>query len=1005
MAATSGFQFSIQPNGEHALARIIVTCAIRLVTVATLMIASCPIVAGEVLLIDDFDEVSDWRVARNISGEGACQLAMTAQAKQGSSAMLVTDRCPAAHAQWLEKRCPHGTWDLSQWQNVHMWVRGDGSHRPVYFKILDEAGRLMFWEMGRMHETDWQCFTVDLLRNQSLSRHENPNLARVAVVGLRIAPHCGYEIAFDDLWLSDPVPAAVAPPSEAKLGERVGYLAPRHVNDIQESIVGVNLHPGVGELTERDIDMLAAAGVKWAARLPLNLNSTYGEDVRRALLKHRFNLHGLFGVKQLLTGQELACSLEKVRHTVAGLKHIVQYWEIGNEPNIPKFWSDHPNATEFGKMVCAFAEAIRAEQPEAVIISGGLVGYPLDYGKEMMDTGMGKWVDYIGIHTPRNRPEDGGRGVDHAEALEQFRRLIRSYNPALEVWQSEVQATPNVTFADVRGGITDFQQARHVARRFFIEQWFDYPASFWQLFKAGPTLDHPGALLRVDGTPTMKFFAIQNVAAILDKRLKPASLPVCVEHQENPALLAEKKAPALLQPGEKYVGPVFAVPFGTNVDMQLRAETTAKTVDARLVWLDKQEREIESVSRTSPVPAMPGAITVCRRYPHAFRPAGATQARIEIRAPQKTPLQIKELRAVAYPQFVEARAYAFRRSDDNALFVPYSLAPRPPVDRVESTCSLRVDVPATNFREPVLVDMIDGTVQRVPPPRREKNGLLFERLPITDYSMVLTDARWLHTQPQSCLLSHFDGPGDMVRQFVTDPFGRGRPEFWRLLNEATLDNDHPLAAILDETQKRFHTRLEPTDGKVEVDGLPLVARQLHHPSWRSSIVNDKSRHADRYFVQIKCGPLEESALRVLAHGQPMKQRRWSDDPANIGTWSVTDHGGALRVFVGVPNGENMPTDVTIEYRVQACTAHTFSFRDRRTQRPGVVFWCDPFEELTIPDGTVKLLAPIADLPNDAVIINLATGERLGRIETAENGQNLELRKIPISRDPLLIIDQ
>ena len=461
--AVSRLRVSIQHGKGLEPHCMTMMCVVWLLAAAPLASAAGTLAAGEVLLIDEFDDVSDWHVAKNVSGEGECELTVTPRAKVGEGAMLVTDRCTAPHAQWLEKRCPHGTWDLSRWQKVHLWVRGDGSHRPVYFKILDEARRLMFWEMGCLDENEWQCLTVDLARNQSLSRHENPNLARIAVVGVRLAPHCGYEMTFDDLWLSEPIPAAVEPPLQANVGERVGYLAPRHVNEIKDSIVGVNLHPGVGELTEKDIDALAAAGVKWAARLPLDLNSTYGQDIRRALLKHQFNLHGLFGVNRLLTGQELVTRLQHVRRTVAGLKHIVHHWEIGNEPNIGKFWSDHPNATEFGQMVCSFAEAIRAEQPDAVVISGGLVGYPLDYGKEMMDTGMGKWVDYIGIHTPRRRPEDGGSGKDHAEALAQFRELIRSYNPALEVWQSEVQATPNVTFAEVRGGITDFQQARHTS--------------------------------------------------------------------------------------------------------------------------------------------------------------------------------------------------------------------------------------------------------------------------------------------------------------------------------------------------------------------------------------------------------------------------------------------------------------------------------------------------------------------------------------------------------------
>lgn len=1039
MATASRPHFSIQRNREHASTRITMVWTVWLSAVAMLALAGGPLPAGEVLLIDEFDDVSDWRLARNISGEGACQLAVTPRAKVGAGAMLVTDRCPAPHAQWLEKRCPQGTWDLSKWQKVHLWVRGDGSHLPVYFKVLDEAGRLMFWEMGRMGQSEWQCFTVDLTRDQSLDRHENPNLARIATVGVRFAPHCQYKIALDDLWLSDPAPAAVAPSSDASVGERIGYLAPRHVNDIKTSIVGVNLHPGVGELTEEDIDALAAAGVKWAARLPLDLNSPYGKNVRRALLKHRFNLHGIFSVKQLLTGRELATRLQKVRSTVAGLKHIVHHWEIGNEPNIGKFWSDHPNATEFGQMVCAFAEAIRAEQPEAVIISGGLVGYPLDFGEQMMDTGMGQWVDYIGIHTPRNRPEDGGGGRDHAQALEQFRKLIRSYDPKLEVWQSEVQATPNVTFADVRGGITDFQQARHVARRFFIEQWLDYPASFWQLFKAGTALDHPGALMRVDGTPTMKFFAIQNVAAILDKRLERADVPVCVEQQEKPTLLAEHSAPTFVQPGEEYVGPAFTVPYGTNVDMQLTAETAAETIDTRLIWLDKQGQEVVSVSRTNAVPAKPGPNTVCRHYPHAFRPVGATHARIKIGAPKNTPMRIKGLRVIAYRQFVDARAYAFRRRDDGALFVPYSLAPRPPVDRVESTCNLRIGGTASAFSEPVLVDMIDGTVRRVKAPRTETDGLVFESLPITDYSLVLTDARWLRTQPRSCLLSHFDSPSDMLRQFVSDQFGRGRPEFWRLLDDATTGGDYELAAILDKAKRVFRTQLEPADGQVEVQGLSLVTRQLRPSSWRSSIVNDKSQHADRYFVQIRCASVEESGLRVLADGRPMKHRRWRDDPANIGTWMATDHAGAVRVFVGVPDGEAMREDIAIEYRVCPCTARTFPFRDRRNRRPCainlqdcelfqkverptgadqtnravarswpaarppcVVFWCNPFEELAMPEGTVRLIAPNGSLPRAAVIINLVTGEHLGGVETVESGENREVRGVPIGCDPLLI---
>jgi hypothetical protein len=360
---------------------------------------------------------------------------------------------------------------------------------------------------------------------------------------------------------------------------------------------------------------------------------------------------------------------------------------------------------------------------------------------------------------------------------------------------------------------------------------------------------------------------------------------------------------------------------------------------------------------------------------------------------------------IAYPPFTEARAYAFERRDDGALLVPYSLVPRPPVERVESTCNLWVGAQAAAFDRPVLVDMIDGTVRQLDAPRAENGELVFERLPITDYSLVLTDARWLPLQPRSSLLSHFEGPGDMMRQFVSDRFGRGRPEFWRLVDEATAGEDCELAAVLDQAKKTFHTRLEPADGHVEVQGLPLVARQLRDPSWRSSVVNEASQHADRYFVEIACGSVEQAELRVLLDGEPMKQRPWKDKPENIGTWMATAQAGAVRVFVAVPNGEAMPQGVTIEYRVCPAIPQVYHFRDRRTERPCVVFWIDPFEELATPGGTVRLVGSNASLPRDAIAINLVSGEPIEGVDTRVSGETLEVKGIPIGRDPLLVVER
>ena len=499
-----------------------------------------------------------------------------------------------------------------------------------------------------------------------------------------------------------------------------------------------------------------------------------------------------------------------------------------------------------------------------------------------------------------------------------------------------------------------------------------------------------------------KFFAIQNVAAILDKRLDRNDVPAEVECLEAPVLLAEESGRRIVRASESYASSQFPVPFGVNVDVRLEAVTEGTSIDVRLVWLDERGEEVESVSRTTPVPARAGANVVCRRYPHAFRPAGATHGRVEIRAPKKGEMRIEKMQVGAYSQFVDARAYVFRRRDDGAWFVPYSLVPRPPIERVKSTCRLRVNLPADSFSAPVVVDMIDGSVRRVKAAREEDGRLVFDGLPMTDYSLVLTDARWLRVQPKSCLVSQFADTGDLMRQFVSDRFGRGRPEFWRLVDAAMEDEQGILAAALDKAERIFCTRLKTVEGDVQVQGLPLVAREVRDPCWRSSIVNEKSQHADRYFARIRCGTLDESEIRVLVGGKPLPKRGWKDSEANIGTWMATQHPGEVRVFVGVANGAAMTEDVTIEYRVCPCTARICCFLDRQNQEPCVVFWCEPFENLPLPEGTASLVASGASLPRGATVVNLVTGERVEGVETSVSGGKVEIRGIPIAPSPVLI---
>lgn len=85
-------------------------------------------------------------------------------------------------------------------------------------------------------------------------------------------------------------------------------------------------------------------------------------------------------------------------------------YQVWNEPNLRREWLDQPpNATGYGRLLEACASAIRAADPEAVIISAGLAptgtwlpeAIPdVDYLRQMYAAGAGAWFDMLGLHAP-----------------------------------------------------------------------------------------------------------------------------------------------------------------------------------------------------------------------------------------------------------------------------------------------------------------------------------------------------------------------------------------------------------------------------------------------------------------------------------------------------------------------------------------------------------------------------------------------------------------------------
>ncbi len=91
-------------------------------------------------------------------------------------------------------------------------------------------------------------------------------------------------------------------------------------------------------------------------------------------------------------------------------KGRIAAYQIWNEPNLAREWNgNRPNAAEYVKLLAACADAIRAQDPDAILISAGLSptgnnddgAIPDDlYLQEMYDAGFQRYSDVVGIHAP-----------------------------------------------------------------------------------------------------------------------------------------------------------------------------------------------------------------------------------------------------------------------------------------------------------------------------------------------------------------------------------------------------------------------------------------------------------------------------------------------------------------------------------------------------------------------------------------------------------------------------
>jgi len=77
----------------------------------------------------------------------------------------------------------------------------------------------------------------------------------------------------------------------------------------------------------------------------------------------------------------------------------VDAWELWNEPDGPEFWLEGPQPGAYAALLEAAYPAIKAAQPNDVVLTGGMVANDMDFLEQLYDHGAQGSFDAVGVHT------------------------------------------------------------------------------------------------------------------------------------------------------------------------------------------------------------------------------------------------------------------------------------------------------------------------------------------------------------------------------------------------------------------------------------------------------------------------------------------------------------------------------------------------------------------------------------------------------------------------------
>ncbi|MBZ0293379.1 MAG: hypothetical protein K8L99_12500 [Anaerolineae bacterium] len=230
-------------------------------------------------------------------------------------------------------------------------------------------------------------------------------------------------------------------------------------------------------------------------------------------------------------------------------------YQIWNEPNLSREWGNQtPDAASYVELLRRCSEAIRANDPAAILISAGLsptgncceIAQPDDqYLQALYDLDFQRYIDVVGMHAPGySKPE---LSPDEAEAqgsqrfftfrrVEDLRQIMIENGDAarqaaiLEVgWHTDTSGSnPNYAWY----GVSEAQQAEYLvaAYQYAVDHWRPWVGLMSAIYIANPRWTPEDeefwwSITTPDGYIRPAFVELANMAKYCGDRVIPARAP------------------------------------------------------------------------------------------------------------------------------------------------------------------------------------------------------------------------------------------------------------------------------------------------------------------------------------------------------------------------------------------------------------------------------------------------------------------------------------------------